>query len=782
MIKPYLTRFFISAILYLIIFFSAVYFITPLALVNFVGPSAALISGLILVWGVSPIVVVILLTPLFTLLFHHFFHLEVNLAVMLIAILSIILQGIWTKQLTLKQLSNKKWLSTRKQLFWFLLRIGPIASLVSASAVLVISMLDNQVLQGTLLYTFIHTWATSTLVSVFFIPLIIMAINSEHFTVTKRVFVTVTSALGALAIFLLLKTSQYEQQKSREAVFNQSKGRIERLVLDEIDMVVNKTNSLSAFFKASKETSYTEFSVFSESIFEPDSSVRALEWAPIIPLIKKNEFEQSSTKELQIDYKIKERLANGQIGLADIRNQYAPLFYIYPLQGNSAALGLDVFSNPLHILSMKKVVDEQDIVASAPITLIQDGLANPAILFSKAVYSPVNRDELSEANLQEKLPFLLNEALVGFVVSVVQFERFFERIAKDESLEVEFFIQDITSHTPFTLFGQAVTAKNRNVGTITMPVFSRLWQIDIAENKPWFSQAKSWQAWAVLVGGTTGAFLFQMLILMMAAYSNELGQQVHIKTRALILAKENSEQKSFAKSHFLQTLNTEVRVPLLALKSFVEQLKKKGINNKEVTGISHAGSNVELLLDTMMDLSNIESGKVTPKEDCFDLYGFLGKTESVLKATNAYKGKSIFFLIDESVPHYINSDELYLQKLLHALIESAHHVLKTDMIRLSIKLHKHKLSEASLFFTLSSQEIKDTNYNDNTFNERTADNLVANSTSLSMAIKYSQLLRGDTNLGTLSSGDGVLNASIRVTISSIEQQELQQGLTFDLMG
>jgi len=275
--------------------------------------------------------------------------------------------------------------------------------------------------------------------------------------------------------------------------------------------------------------------------------------------------------------------------------------------------------------------------------------------------------------------------------------------------------------------------------------------------------------------------LFQMLILMMAAYSSELSQQVNIKTRALILAKESSEQKSLAKSHFLQTLNTELRMPLLAIKAFVEQLKQKGINNKEVTGISHSGSNVALLLDTMMDLSDIESGKIKAKNDCFDFYGFLQRTELVLKASNAYEGNSIFFLIDESVPHYINSDELYIQKLLNALIESAHHLLKTDALRLSIKLHTHKLAEASLFFTLSAQDATVVNSNEVLVNPDSHEKLTTDSTAFAMAIKYSQLLQGDTHLGALSTGSGVLSASIRVSISSIEQQEAQQGLTFDLM-
>ena len=365
-------------------------------------------------------------------------------------------------------------------------------------------------------------------------------------------------------------------------------------------------------------------------------------------------------------------------------------------------------------------------------------------------------------------------------MAVAQFDHFFKRLAQQKEQEVSFFIEDVSSSKTFTLFGQAFPTVNRHVEIITVEVFSRLWQINIAEKHPWFSQAKSWQAWAVLIGGTFGALLFQMLVLMMAAYSNELSQQIDIKTRALILAKESSEQKNLAKSNFLHSLNKELRVPLLVMKAFVEQLKKKGINNKEVTGISHAGSNVALLLDTMMDLSNIESGKITAKEDCFDFYGFLQRTESLLKASNAYEGKSIVFLIDGSVPHYLNSDELHIQKLLNALIESAHHLLKTDELRLSVKLHKHKLADASLFFTLSPLNLDTANSNEQVFHAQSHDELTADSTALAMAIKYSQLLGGDTSLGALSSGAGVLNASIRITISSSEQQEAQQGLIFDV--
>lgn len=781
MMQLHLPRFFISAILYLATCFGAVWLINPQSLVNFVGPSAALVSGLLLIWGITPLIAVLLVTPILAFGLNYYFHFDANIAVMSIALLAIILQGFWTKQLVFRFVHYKKWLISRKHLFFFLLRIGPIASLVSASAVLVISMLDNQVMQGTFFYTFINTWSASMLVAVFFIPLLLLAKNAEQLKLTKRLFVSFTSVLGCLAILLLLKTSQYEQQSYREALFKQSKVDIERLILAEVTGVVNQINSLSAFFKASDYVSLVEFNLFSESIFNQNSSVRALEWAPIVAFNQREKFEQKSSVMLQQDFQIRERLANGKMTLAQPRSQYAPLYYIYPQQGNQAALGLDVYSNPQHVLSMQKVIDSEQVIASAPISLVQDEQARPGMLFSNAIFSLSEDNKAAKLTGQNKLSIIKADKLLGFVVAVVQFDDFFHQLARQREQEVSFFIQDVSNQQTFTLFGQALPTANRYTEIINMEVFSRHWQINIAEKQPWFSQAKSWQAWAVLIAGTFGALLFQMLVLMMAAYSSELGQQVDIKTRALILAKESSDKKSLAKSNFLQTLNQELRLPLLAMKACVEQLKKKGINNKQVTGISHAGSNVALLLDTMMDLSDIESGKIIAKADCFDFYGFLQRTESVFKASNAYEGKSIFFLIDDSVPHYINSDELYIQKLLHAIVDSAHKLLKSDDLRLSIKLHKHKLADASLFFTITSQNAAMVNVSEQVFAQQNHDELAANSTTMAMAVKYSHLLGGDTTLAALSSGAGVLSASIRVIISSIEQQEAQQGLTFDII-
>jgi CHASE1-domain containing sensor protein len=262
------------------------------------------------------------------------------------------------------------------------------------------------------------------LVAVFFIPLLLLARNAEQLRLTKRIFVGVTSVLGFCAALLLLKTSQQEQQHLRQGVFTHSKMEVERLIVEEIDEVIYQINSLSALFKASEEVSLREFTLFSESIFKEGSSVRALEWAPIVPFAQRQNFEQQARNLFQSEFNIKERSKAGQLIVAEQRSQYAPLFYIYPQLGNHLALGLDVFSNPNNILSMQKVVDSQKIIASGPLTLIQDEFAKPGILFSKAIFSQVTPSELSKDLVS--IPTLSGELrLIGFVVAVVKFDDFF---------------------------------------------------------------------------------------------------------------------------------------------------------------------------------------------------------------------------------------------------------------------------------------------------------------------------------------------------------------------
>jgi len=783
-----LQRFFIASLLYFTFCICALWAITPISFINFVAPAAALVSGLIIIWGTTAFVAVLITSPFVAWYFQQYLGINLDLAAMLIALLAIILQAFWCKQLTYKFVFSKKWLKSRRWLLFFLLRLGPLASMVSATAVVVIAILDNKVMHGSFLYTFLTSWSTSMLFAVFFIPLLLLNKDNKQLNTSKKLFVSITSILGAFAVFLLFKASQVEQQHHRLDKFTQQKLSIERKIKQEITDVVSQVNSLAAFFDASENVSWREFSLFSKRLLAGKSSVRALEWAPIVTLANKAAFEQQASLVLDQSFIIKERINARLVVSKQHKAYYAPLYFIYPNKHNNAVLGLDVYSNAKEILSMETVTNSDGIIASAPLELVQDDFTRPGVLFSAAVLSNKHKEstaapviDLSKPASKKLKLKQINKAedLQGFVIAVAQFNDFFLQLAKQGQGDINFFIQDVTSYEPHALFGQALSSDNRYVESIMLDVFSRQWRIDVSEHAPWFAQSKSWQAWSVLVGGTFGAFLFQLLILMMAAYSSELSQQVELKTRALILAKEKSDQKSLAKTNFLQILNNELRIPLQVIKVFIEQLKQKGIHNKEITGIIHSGNNIAKLLDTMMDLSEIESGTISVKSEPFDFYGFLNRMEPMLKANNEHSGKSIFFLINKDVPHYINGDELRMQKLLHVLSQSAQQLFATDALRLTIKLHEHKFNSASLFFIFSHQDEATAADSDEKIKSVINQGFASHSTSMAMVKEVCQLLQGNVNLGLLPSGGGVLSASIRVTITTTEQQDAHQALFFD---
>ena len=382
-----LHRFIMAALLYFTVCIAAQWIITPVSFINFVAPAAALVSGLIILWGTAAFVAVLVISPVVAWFFKQYLEINFDVAAMLIALLAIILQSFWTKQLTHKFIFSKKWLKSRRLLLYFLLRIGPLASVVSATAVVVIAILDNKVMQGSFFYTFLTSWSISILFAVFFIPLFL--INKEHkqLNANKKMFVSITSVLGAVAILLLFKTSQIEQERHRFDQFMQQKLTIERQIKQEISDIVSQVNSLSALFKARKSVSLNEFTLFSESVLKEKTSVSALEWAPIVTLANKQIFEQKASQVLNQSFLIKERINGRLFPSTQQKAYYAPLYYIYPDKHNNEVLGLDVYSNAKEILSMEAVTDSDGILASAPFSLIQDDFTKPAVLFSAAVLS-----------------------------------------------------------------------------------------------------------------------------------------------------------------------------------------------------------------------------------------------------------------------------------------------------------------------------------------------------------------------------------------------------------
>lgn len=515
--KITLQRFFLAIAIYLCACACTIFLITPYSFTSFIGPAAGITTALVIFFGTEVLLAIAVATILFCLYLFFSLNLSIELSVVIITLLAIILQGFWAKQLTVSEINQHNWIKSWRHLFWFLFKIGPLISLVSAFTVMIIVVLESKTLGDDLLFTFVSCWSESVLCSVFFTPMLLLIQGRQLLNLPVRTFIIIASFSAIVAISLLFKTSQNIQLKERQDRFKQVKNRVFEGLQKEIAIILDELNSLEVFFKSNKNVSLQKFNLFSEQVFQTKSNVSVLEWAPITSHKNRGAFEKEYNT-------ILERSAEGIVQKAEDRSHYAPIRYIYPYLGNEPIIGLDVLMNPKSIISMDKVISSKHVITSAPLNLIQDNHVNLSVLFVSSVFSD-STDSLTSIEQNSA------DDLLGFVIAVVQLKPFFQRISPLKTDGIDLFIEDVTSPVPFILFGQQLNKSHRNVDSVNLWVNSRQWRISLGEHQPWQLQQKSWHVWGVLFGITLGGMLFQIFILMMAVYSNGLSAQVVVKTR-----------------------------------------------------------------------------------------------------------------------------------------------------------------------------------------------------------------------------------------------------------
>jgi len=759
-------HYFLVIVIFLGVCACTLVFITPYSFTSFIGPAAGITTALVVLYGARILLAIFVATMLYCLFLYFWQNLAIESSMVIIAILAFMLQGLWAKQLTITEVHRQNWLKSRRDLLSFLIKVGPLSSLVSAFSVIIITMLENKGFGDNVFFIFVSCWSNSLLFSIFFTPLLLLNQGRHQLSSSKRVFITIASLLAIIAIGLLFNISQNVQQHQRQDAFNQVKSRVLQEIQQEVAITSDKLNSLSALLKVNHKVSREAFDLYAQQILQKKSSLRALEWAPIISDENRFTFEKSIGS-------VNEKNSEGNLKKAESRSRYAPIKYVYPFLHNEQVIGLDILTNAKSTINMERVINANGVTTSAPINLIQDEFANLGVLFISAVYE--SSYSYTAIAKQEN-----STDLLGLVVAVVQLETFFQKILPLKSKHIDLFIEDVTSPEPYTLFGKELNESYRYVNTTYIDVNSRKWRISFGESQAWQVQDKNWQAWGMLFGATFGGMLFQILILLMVVYSNELSAQVVRKTRELIIAKEQSDYKSTAKTNFLNTLNSDLQVPLQSITYFTEQLYETDIKEQKklIKNIELAQHNMHKLLQMVADLSKIELGELIIKSEPLDFYGFINRVDSMLKANITNQDKGIIFLIAPNVPHFINSDELRIQQLLVAFCDGIHKLFNVNNIRVSIKIHNHNSNSATLFFVFTSHDSQVTDVKI-PFDDYISKDIILYSTEMAMAKEVCQLMNGGTKLAVSASGERILTASIKVDITSNEQQRAHQTQNFD---
>lgn len=174
--------------------------------------------------------------------------------------------------------------------------------------------------------------------------------------------------------------------------------------------------------------------------------------------------------------------------------------------------------------------------------------------------------------------------------------------------------------------------------------------------------------------------------------TNNLNVTVKNRTKDLILAKEEAETANKLKSAFLSNMSHEIRTPMNGILGFIAVLDEKetDLEKRDYLEILKTSSlNLLGIINDILDLSKIESGKYTIVENKINIANFIEKFVKIFQ--EQAKMKDINFILDceNCVDKEIISDEKMLSQILNNLLSNA--IKFTD--KGSVKLHINILQE-----------------------------------------------------------------------------------------
>ncbi len=139
-------------------------------------------------------------------------------------------------------------------------------------------------------------------------------------------------------------------------------------------------------------------------------------------------------------------------------------------------------------------------------------------------------------------------------------------------------------------------------------------------------------------------------------------------------ALDEAEISAKAKSNFLANMSHEIRTPMNAILGFSDLLRKTTLNDKQKTYLDAVASGGELLvgiIDDILDVSKLESGKIMLEEVDFNLETLIYDAFKMIVVRMKDKPFDTYVDIDSNVPINVKGDPTRLKQVFVNLLGNA---------------------------------------------------------------------------------------------------------------